>query len=426
MCSLAGIVLLAVGAAQLSANKRERNNMMNEFNALMSTREESWLVTNRTLAAATAIQQYRNGTPIPGAVLLNLSRQSSTVVVRGAQTEIRPAQTHLLATSIFPWWVEAPLQVDLWSQVNGVLTKTDSSIVYADVFRTVSSAVTCDQSTCTIALGCDPYDSKCDTRGLNIACQVRYGNSAYYVGTSSCDMGHECGICRYAAFLSGICLVVTPMFEQDPSAGYVFDRSGLSCYYPFGNDDFRYDHYGDSADAINRSLRSGESIPLQVSLQIRSNNDPFIFLQQVTKGVGSVPEESTTYAIPAMMIGIGIGMIVAFCCGLGACRRWLGGPRMDYGQGRVVGENPECEGVAGPVPMARFEYPTADYSSGQNQASSQLTPGPGSGGSIGNPPSYASDNRLLTPSGPNSPTRPVAVVGYPPADGTVVPVPMQQ
>jgi hypothetical protein len=84
---------------------------------------------------------------------------------------------------------------------------------------------------------------------------------------------------------------------------YVFDRNLASCFYPFSLENQEY-------------ARSSNSSDVQVVVQLRSRNDPFIYLQASTKGTMRFPNRGDDLVTPGILIALGIALLLSFSIGM--------------------------------------------------------------------------------------------------------------
>ena len=143
--------------------------------------------------------------------------------------------------------------------------------------QNVSEPIDCELWKCR---GCpnDPGDrDTCTRRDLEILCREAHNAEAHYEGRAPCDQGpRECGTCHYQRWAVNLCAVVDVDVENRTVN---LSSTKFSCRYPFGVENNVYS----TSIPHTRNPTTGV-VNSSVVLQIRSSNDPYIIMQEMTSG----------------------------------------------------------------------------------------------------------------------------------------------
>eukprot|EP00759_Apiculatamorpha_spiralis_P005473 PhF_6_TR13303/c0_g1_i1/m.21079 len=204
---------------------------------------------------------------------------------------------------------------------------------------TTTSMLTCSSSTYHYSSS----SQTCRNVGV-IDCPSTYNDG--YSGASSCNRGQVCGTCYRYRYLSILCMQISTVAGVTMST-----RKG--CRYPFSS-------YG---------VYSTSNTPI-VTVQVFHENDPYIWLQQITEGdedFGLTADEEIKLGIILLAIGgiITAGLLfMAFliCCHDGSRQRWNNVYSTGRGQPQpqviVVGQ-PVQQEMQQPGPQPGYGQPGA-------------------------------------------------------------------
>ena len=144
------------------------------------------------------------------------------------------------------------------------------------------------KSTGSESIRCDRVND-CTAATMSDICRSKRGSSASYNG-GRCSYRSSCGECRYSAYLSEACVVVS---GGEGGAQFVRDSRLASCFYPF--------------DGSVSSYKYGSSTTADIAVTVRHASDPLIALERITKGsrdFGVTEEDQKSVGRAALIIGI--------------------------------------------------------------------------------------------------------------------------
>ena len=290
-----GPILIIVGIVLVvSPNNREEN--VNRYNqAIFDFAEESAVV-----AAWSGTATQGSGRPnIP------LSSVTRPVTVQGNTDGVEPGVSTLQEGSMSSFVDRAGLTYRMqW-------TGTGPSTIQRNFpfTSTKSTDIRCSRNACDQWCS-DDSDRRCGQGSLLAECRRLYNDQATYTPErTNCEGREVCGQCNYQVYASTLCAVVDVRGTAVTESAQKF-----SCYYPFGVNDNAY-------SATQPAFTGGEYVR-SVNIQMRSSNDPFVVLQEVTQGemdFGLTRAQQTSLGLACLVIGILITLGVFGGCFF-ACR----------------------------------------------------------------------------------------------------------
>ena len=148
---------------------------------------------------------------------------------------------------------------------------------------------------CTSSYASSRYSDICYASDMERYCNSRSTKCrAMYTGPDSCRVGYPCGQCYWYEQPKSLCMVIEKYFDG-------WHRSAIksSCDYPFN---------GKQATECGGGMN-------MLPLQLRSSDDPYIILSDVTKGdmdFGITKEEQRRLGV--LLLGLGAVFTVAMVC----------------------------------------------------------------------------------------------------------------
>jgi len=151
------------------------------------------------------------------------------------------------------------------------------------------------------------YDEEgCSSQKMAAKCKGKHPISGVYVGKGcSPDRWLDCGVCYFTLYVTDVCVQLDVNTLQPRPTSWSGPTSGIrSCFYPF-----------EPKSYLTTEVYQPDRM---LTVQARFSNDPFIELQQRTKGSGDVGDSSQTD------IDLAGRLAIAGCC-VGLLGAVLGG-----------------------------------------------------------------------------------------------------
>lgn len=291
----------------LLVNPSDRESLLAKYNAAAAS--------FRTNDATTMLQSWNGSIGLVGGIV---AQQAVTVI--GSTQGVDGAVSVVLSSAV-------PSDAAGRSSVTFQFSKNVIEQRFVRVVewnRTVQTQLQCTNVYCTSGANCEAGQSfSCSTAAMRRMCADIAAPSLSYVyapapnvgGADCLSSNANCGECSYGVFLTSYCVVMQktnvtlPPADKVPTQGVGYDvyatESTLmkSCRYPFA--------------AESQLYRPQRSAPLSVPFVVYLDGDPFVVLQELTKGTmdfGATTAQQRGAAIGLILFGVvSCGVLVGGC-----------------------------------------------------------------------------------------------------------------
>lgn len=264
-CLCAGPILIIVGIVLLASPNTREDDVKNYNDAISS-------YNSNTAPILTSLSLSVEGS--------SMSRTQESINVQG-NTEGVDSGSHYVFTAS---GVTRPNDNNYGFQASrsgGSSTTFSKNIPFT---ASVTRDIVCSSNNC--AEDCAFRDFECTASSSRNYCTNQFGGVYTHTNAGDCDAGEVCGRCEYQGSLSRACVPIAVSSSSiSTSSRY------SSCYYPFdisGND------YRPSAGS-------------SPTIEVMSDDDPFIELQRVTEGTndfGITEAQQRTTGIVLLILGL--------------------------------------------------------------------------------------------------------------------------